>query len=92
MSKKISATHNKFEDLIQMAKHSGQGMSFLWSSLLNLEAPLQKIVPAASITKQDEYESFIGTKISNEVDIHPSNDIKSNGDHDARNYPNNAVG
>ena len=46
MRKKISATRNKFEDLIQMAKHSEQGMGFLWSSLLILEAPLQKIVPA----------------------------------------------
>ena len=79
MRKKISATRNKFEDLIQMAKHSEQGMGFLWSSLLNLEAPLQKIVPAASITKQDKYESFIGTKIPNEVEIHPPNDIKSKG-------------
>ncbi|WVZ93391.1 LOW QUALITY PROTEIN: hypothetical protein U9M48_039373, partial [Paspalum notatum var. saurae] len=77
--KKILDSRNKFEDLIQMAKQSNQGMDFLLSSLSNLHDPLQKIVPATSISKQDEYESFIGTKISNEVDIHPPNDIKSKG-------------
>jgi hypothetical protein len=79
MRKKISDARNKFEDLIQMAKQSESGIDFLFSSLFNLEDPLQKIVPIATITKQDEYEAFIGTKIPNEVEIHPTNDIKSKG-------------
>ena len=79
LQKKISESRNKFEDLIRMAKNSEEGMDFLYSSLSNLVEPLQKIVPAASITKQDEYESFIGTKIPNEIEIHPPNDIKSKG-------------
>lgn len=122
MQKKISDSRNKFEGLIQMAKNSEQGMDFLYSSLSNLVQPLQKITPAMTVQKQDEYESFLGSKIPNEVDIHPPNDInskgrckrikkskekkagskgrskrtcrkcKQEGDHDARNCPNNVVG
>jgi hypothetical protein len=40
---------------------------------------VQKIVLTTTITKKDEYEAFIGTKIPNEVKIHPPNDIKSKG-------------
>ena len=79
MRKKISDVRNKFENLIQMAKQSEPGIEFLFSSLSNIQDPLQKIVPTTSITKQDEYEAFIGTKIPNEVEIHPPNDIKSKG-------------
>ena len=79
MRKKISESCNKFEDLIQMAKNSEQGMDFLYSSLSNLVEPLQKITPALIVDKQDEYESFLGNKIPTEVDIHPPNDIKSKG-------------
>ena len=79
MRKKISDSRNKFEDLIQMAKNSEQGMDFLYSSLTNLVQPLQKITTAARDNKQDEYESFLGSKIPNEVNIHPPNDIKSKG-------------
>jgi len=79
MRKKISDLHNKFEDLIQMAKNSEQGMDFLYSTLSNLVEPLQKIMPAASDNKQDEYESFLDSKIPNEVNIHPPNDVKSKG-------------
>jgi len=61
--KKISDSRNKFEDLIQMAKNSEQGMEFLYSSLSNLVEPLQKIIPAATVNKQDEFESFLGSKI-----------------------------
>jgi len=71
-------SRNKFEDLIQMAKNSEQGMYFLYSSLSNLVEPLQKITPATIVNKQDEYESFL-SKIPNEVDIHPPNDINSKG-------------
>ena len=79
MRKKISDSRNKFEDLIQMAKNSEQGMEFLYSSLSNFVEPLQKIIPAATVTKQDEFESFLGSKIPHEVEIHPPNDIKSKG-------------
>ena len=79
MRKKISDSQNQFEDLIQMAKNSEQGMNFLFSSLSNLVEPLQKITPSTRVNKQDEYESFLGSKIPNQVDIHPPNDIKSKG-------------
>ena len=79
MQKKILDSWNQFEDLIQMAKNSEQGMDFLFSSLSNLVEPLQKITPATRVNKQDEYESFFGSKILNQVDIHPPNDIKSKG-------------
>ena len=36
MQKKILESRNKFEDLIQMAKNSEQGMDFWYSSLSNL--------------------------------------------------------
>jgi len=45
LRKKILDSRNKFEDLIQMAKSSEQGMDFLYSSLFNLIEPLQKIMP-----------------------------------------------
>ena len=79
MQKKISDSRNKFEDIIQMAKNSKQGIDSLYSSLSNLEEPLQKITPAARDNKQDEYKSFLGSKIPNEVNIHPPTDIKSKG-------------
>ena len=77
------------------------------------------------VEKQNEYESFLGSKIPKKVDIHPPNDVnskrrckrikksketkekkagskgkgkrtcrkcKQEGDHDARNCPNNIVG
>ena len=65
LQKKISESHNKFEDLIRMAKNSEEGMYFLYSSLSNLVEPLQKIMPAMRLDKQDEYESFFGNKIPN---------------------------
>ena len=79
MGRKISDSRNKFEELIQMAKNSEQGMEFLYSSLSNLVEPLQNIVPAATVNKQDEFESFLGGKIPQEVEIHPPNDINSRG-------------
>ena len=70
MRKKISESRNKFEDIIQMAKTSEQGMDFLYSSLSNLVEPLQKITPATRVDKQEEYESFLGNRIPTEVYIH----------------------
>ena len=51
MRKKISDSRNQFEDLIQMAKNSKQGMAFLFSSLSNLVEPLQKIMLATRVNK-----------------------------------------
>ena len=79
LQKKISESRNKFEDLIRMAKNSEEGMYFLYSSLSNLVEPLQKITPVATDNKQDEYETFLVSKIPDEVNIHPPNDIKSKG-------------
>jgi hypothetical protein len=79
MRKKISDSRNKFEDLIQMAKNSEPGMELLYSSLCNLEEPLKKRIPATTVNKQDEFESFIGSEIPNEVEIHPPTDIVSKG-------------
>ena len=79
MWKKILDSRNQFEDLIQMAKNSEQGIDFLYSSLSNLVEPLQQITPAMRVDKHEEYETFLGNKIPNEVDIHPPNDIKSKG-------------
>ena len=52
MRKKISEPRNTFEDLIQMAKNSEQGMNFLYSSLSNLVEPLQNLTPATRVDKQ----------------------------------------
>jgi hypothetical protein len=78
-SKKISDARNQFEDLIQMAKNSEPAIDFLCSSLSKLLEPLQKIVPNATISKQDEFETFIGGKIPDEVQIHSPTDIMSKG-------------
>jgi hypothetical protein len=79
MRRKISDARNKFEDLIQMAKNSEPGIELLYSSICNIEEPLKKIIPAVTINKQDEFESFLGSKIPNEVAIHPPTDIVSKG-------------
>jgi hypothetical protein len=57
MRKKISNSRNKFENLIQVAKTSEQGIDFLYSSLSNLLQPLQQITPTMRVDKQDEYEA-----------------------------------
>jgi hypothetical protein len=62
-----------------MVKQSDQCFDLLFSTLCNIQDPIEKIVPHASICKQDEFKTFIGTKISNKVNIHLSNDIKSKG-------------
>jgi hypothetical protein len=67
MRKKISDSHNKFEDLVQLAKNYEIAIDFLCSSLSNLMEPLQNIVPAATVSKQDEFEIFLGGKIPQEV-------------------------
>jgi hypothetical protein len=62
-----------------MAKNSEPAIDFLCSSLSKLLEPLQKIVPNATISKQDEFERFIGGKIPDEVQIHPPTNIVSKG-------------
>jgi hypothetical protein len=54
-------------------------MDFIFPILSSLEEPLQKIVPAARISTRDEYESFIGTRIPDVVEIHLPNVVKSKG-------------
>uniref|UniRef100_A0A453I3L3 Protein FAR1-RELATED SEQUENCE n=1 Tax=Aegilops tauschii subsp. strangulata TaxID=200361 RepID=A0A453I3L3_AEGTS len=79
--KKISVVRNKLEDLIQKAKHSDEGMDFLTSSVLNIEAPLDEMVPTSGVkhTRQDENEAFIGCNIPTEIDIHPPTDVRTVG-------------
>nr|XP_020167235.2 protein FAR1-RELATED SEQUENCE 5-like [Aegilops tauschii subsp. strangulata] len=78
--KKISTVRDKMEELIQKAKHSNEGMDFLTSSVLSIEAPLDQMVPAATQnTRQEEYEAFIGCNIPTEVHIHPPTDVRTVG-------------
>ena len=56
-----------FEDHYPNAKQSESDIELLFSSSPNLEDHFHKIVPTAIITKQEEHEAFIGTKIPNEV-------------------------
>lgn len=77
--KKISAACNKFEDLIQKAKHSAEAIDFLTSSVLSLEAPLDQMVAGGRQTRQEEFESFLGCNIPTEVDILPTTDTHSRG-------------
>ena len=78
--KKISTVRDKMEELIQKAKHSDEGMDFLTSSVLNIEAPLEQMIPAAAqSTRQEEYEAFIGCNIPAEVHIHPPADVRTVG-------------
>ena len=77
--KKITAVRNKVEDLIQRAKSSNEGMNFLVSGVMNLEASFSQIVPTNMQAPQEEYETFIGCKIPEKVDIHPPTDVRSKG-------------
>jgi hypothetical protein len=76
---KISDARNRFEELIQMSKNSEPGIELLYSSICNIEEPLKKIIPTVTVNKQDEFESFLGRKIPNEVEIHPPTNIESKG-------------
>ena len=77
--KKISTVRNKLEDLIQLVKGSKEGMDFLVSSMMNLEASLGHIVPTAAQTRKEEYEGFIGCQIPDQINIHPPTDVLSKG-------------
>jgi hypothetical protein len=78
--KKIAAIRNKVEDLIQRAKNSNEGIDFLETSVMNIEAALGQIVSnTIQSTQQEEYEGFIGCKIPAQVKIHPPTDVRSKG-------------
>jgi hypothetical protein len=78
--KKVSTIRDKMEDLIQKAVHSNEGLDFLTSSVFNIEAPLDQMVPVATKnTRQEEYEAFIGCNIPTEINIHPPTDVRTVG-------------
>jgi hypothetical protein len=60
---KIAAVQNKIEDLIQRAKSSHEGVDFLVSSVMNIEASFDHIAPSSVQATQEEYKGFIGCKI-----------------------------
>lgn len=77
--KKISLVRNKIEDLIQRTKTSNEGMDFLVSSILNIEASIDNLVPSTMQNTQEEYENFIGCELPDQIEIHPPNDVRSKG-------------
>jgi hypothetical protein len=77
--KKIATVRNKVEDLIQHAKSSKEGMDFLVSSVMNIEASLGSIIPNIIQTRQQEYEGFIGCQIPEKIEIHPPTNVRSKG-------------
>jgi hypothetical protein len=77
--KKISLVRNKIEDLIQRTKTSNEGMDFLVSSILNIEASVDNLVPSTMQNTQEEYENFIGCELPDQIEIHPPNDVRSKG-------------
>jgi hypothetical protein len=77
--KKIATVRNKVEDLIRRAKSSNEVMNFLVSGVMNLEASFSQIVHTNMQAPQEEYDTFIGCKIPEKVDIHPPTDVCSKG-------------
>jgi hypothetical protein len=69
--KKIAVVRNKIGDLIQRAKNSNEGTNFLVTSVMNIDASFGQIVPSIVQATQEEYESFISYRISEQVEIHP---------------------
>jgi hypothetical protein len=65
--------------LVQKTKSSHEGMDFLVSSVMNIEASFDHIAPSSVHTPREEYEGFIGCKISEQIEIHPPIDIRSKG-------------
>lgn len=77
--KKIASVRNKLEDLIQRGKGSDEGIDFLVSSMMNIEASFGQIMPTTVQAPQEEYESFIGCEIPKTVEIHPPTEVRSKG-------------
>jgi hypothetical protein len=65
--------------LIQQAKSSAEGMDFVVSGLMNMQASLHHIAPTTVQTRQEEYEGFIGCQILKQINIHPPTDVLSKG-------------
>jgi hypothetical protein len=61
--------------LIQIVKSSNDVMDLLVSSVLNIS--LGNTVPSTLPHIQEECENFVGCKISEEIQIHPPNDVRS---------------
>jgi hypothetical protein len=76
---KIAVVRSKVEDLIQRAKSSNEGMDFLVTSVTKIEPSFGQIVPSTVQTTQQEYENFIGCRISEQAKIHPPTDVHSKG-------------
>jgi hypothetical protein len=70
---------NKVEDLIQQAKSSKEGIEFLVASVMNIQDSLGSIVPNTVQNRREEYESFIGCQIPENINIHPLTDVLSKG-------------
>jgi hypothetical protein len=70
---------NKVEDLIQRAKSSNQGLNFLLSNVMSIESSFDPIIPNTVQGTQQEYEGFIGCKISEQIEIHPPTNVHSRG-------------
>jgi hypothetical protein len=77
--KNISIVRNKFEDLIQQAKSSIEGMDFVVSGLMNMQASLHHIASTTVQIRQEEYKGFIGCQIPEQINIHPPTDVLSKG-------------
>jgi hypothetical protein len=77
--KRISTVQKKIEDLIQHGKSLKEGMNFLVSSVMNIEASLLHIVPTIVKTRQEEYEGLIGCQILKQINTHPPTDVLSKG-------------
>jgi hypothetical protein len=75
MTRKMSSAHNKFEDIFQMAKTLEEGMDILIQNLESLSLLFQPNMQ----TTQEEQENFIGMSIPEDVQVHPSNAIRSKG-------------
>jgi hypothetical protein len=71
----MSTTHNKFEDIFQMAKTSEESMDIF---IQNLES-LSLLFQSTPLTRQEEQESFIGISIPQNGQVHPPSDIRSKG-------------
>jgi hypothetical protein len=56
-----------------------QGMDFLVSRVMNIEASLLHIIPTTMLIRQEEYECFIGCQILEQINIHPPTDVLSKG-------------
>jgi hypothetical protein len=76
--KKIAMVRKKLEDFIQRAKNSNEDTDF-FGYMYDEHRVFSQIVPSTMQGTQEEYESFIGCKIPDQVEIHPPTDVCSKG-------------